>query len=239
MRKGRRLLAFVLVLAMALTGLPGSARIVHAEEITLESISMEVGETHFIGGYEYNVRSCSTSDDSVATVKVAEYADGGDANMGKLMIAAVGEGSAAITFSTYSGDNYTINVTISGDDSGDIPVESISVTPTEAEVEIGQTVALTAEVLPENAGNKSVTWSSDDEQVAVVENGVVTGVSEGTANITATTEDGQKTASAVVTVKKAADPVAVTGIFLDPTELSIEVGAAGKLTAVVEPCDSP
>ena len=73
-----------------------------------------------------------------------------------------------------------------------------------AEVEVGKTVTLTATVAPENATNKNVTWESSDETIATVEDGVVTGVAEGTANITVTTEDRNKTATCVVTVKAAA-----------------------------------
>lgn len=53
---------------------------------------------------------------------------------------------------------------------------------------------------PSNASNKGVTWSSDDESVATVSDGVITSVSAGTANITVTTVDGGKTATCEVTV---------------------------------------
>ena len=59
---------------------------------------------------------------------------------------------------------------------------------------------LTATVSPDNAQNKNVTWTSDNENVAVVKNGEVTAMAEGTATITVITEDGQFTASCKVTV---------------------------------------
>lgn len=55
-----------------------------------------------------------------------------------------------------------------------------------------------ATVIPPNATDKTVTWSSDDEDVATVANGVVTGVSAGTATITATASG--KTATCEITV---------------------------------------
>ena len=66
----------------------------------------------------------------------------------------------------------------------------------------GATVQLTATVLPENASNKNVTWSSSNESVATVSSeGVVTAVASGTATITATTADGtNKSATCAVTV---------------------------------------
>ncbi len=80
------------------------------------------------------------------------------------------------------------------------PVTGVSLDKTEATLKIGKTLTLTATVAPANAGNKNVTWSSDREGVAIVENGVVTAVAEGTANITVTTEDGNYTATCAVTV---------------------------------------
>lgn len=69
------------------------------------------------------------------------------------------------------------------------------------EMEIGEKVTVTANVEPENAGNKTVIWTSDKPEVATVENGVITAVSEGEAKITAATEDGNYTAEFTVNVK--------------------------------------
>lgn len=84
-----------------------------------------------------------------------------------------------------------------------ISVTGITVTPTTATVKAGSTTTLTATVAPANATNKSVTWTSNNESAATVANGVVTGVAEGTATITATTVDGSFTANCTVTVKSA------------------------------------
>jgi uncharacterized protein YjdB len=73
----------------------------------------------------------------------------------------------------------------------------------------GDTGNLTATVAPANATNKNVTWTSDDESIATVADGVVTPVIVGTADITVTTEDGEFTATCLVTVEAA--PVEVTG----------------------------
>jgi len=82
-----------------------------------------------------------------------------------------------------------------------VAVESISLDKSSATVEAGKTVQLTATILPKNATNKNVTWSSNDKTIATVNsNGKVKGVAEGTAVITAKTEDGAKTAACEVTV---------------------------------------
>ena len=68
---------------------------------------------------------------------------------------------------------------------------------------VKKTASLTATVAPSDATNKTVTWSSSDENVATVSNGTVTAVGVGTATITVTTVDGAKTATCTVTVGKA------------------------------------
>lgn len=81
---------------------------------------------------------------------------------------------------------------------------SVSVSPSTASIEAGETVQLTETVLPSNATDKSVTWSSNNTSVATVSSsGLVTGVSAGSATITVTTVDGGKTATCAVTVTPA------------------------------------
>lgn len=71
----------------------------------------------------------------------------------------------------------------------------------------GETLQLTATVTPENAANKNLHWTSSDPKVATVdENGLVTAVSNGTAVITVTTEDGSYTATCKITVNIPAKP---------------------------------
>lgn len=82
-----------------------------------------------------------------------------------------------------------------------VAVTGVSITESNQELEIGQTIQLTAVVEPEDAPNKNLSWSSRDEAVATVsETGLVTAVAAGTAEITVTTEDGSKTDSITVTV---------------------------------------
>ena len=85
-----------------------------------------------------------------------------------------------------------------------VAVTGVTVAPTTATVKVGKTVALTATVSPALATNTNVSWESDDTDVATVEDGVVTGVADGTAHITVTTEDGLYTATTTITVEAAA-----------------------------------
>ena len=82
-----------------------------------------------------------------------------------------------------------------------IPVTGVSLDESNITLDVGGSQTLTATVTPEDATNKKVCWSSDNEAVATVsEDGVVTAVAGGTAVITATTHDGLFTASCTVTV---------------------------------------
>lgn len=88
---------------------------------------------------------------------------------------------------------------------GSNAVSGVTVSPEVLSITDISSSQLTATVLPSGASNKTVTWSSSDENVATVsENGLVTGVAVGNATITVTTVDGGKTATCAVTVTSSA-----------------------------------
>ena len=134
-----------------------------------------------------------SSDEKVATV---------DEN-GK--VTAVGNGTATITATSVSGSyTATVSVTVK------IPVEIQKLT-IEAEKEtltkIGESTELKVKIEPENADLQKLIWKSDNEKVVTTdENGKVTAVGNGTAEITVTTEDGKITASIMITVKVPDEP---------------------------------
>lgn len=114
------------------------------------------------------------------------------------------------------------------------PVTGVSLDKTTLSLETGKTATLKATVAPTDATNKGLNWASDNEKVATVDSkGVVAAVAPGTANIKVGTKDGNKSAQTKVTVKDPA--VAVTGVKLDKTELSVEEGATAQLKATVAP----
>ena len=133
-----------------------------------------------------------------------------------------------ITWSTGGGVSYSDYCTTVA---AAVPVTSVSVDAT-ASVYVGETTTLTATVLPDNATNKNVTWESDDETIATVdESGVVTGVAAGEAIITVTSvADNTKTATCAVTVT----PVAVTGVSVDASA-TVKIGKTVTLTPTISP----
>ena len=116
-----------------------------------------------------------------------------------------------------------------------VPVESVSLDKTEYTFNtIGNTLILKATVLPADATDKSVSWTSDKEAVATVEaDGKVTAKGNGTANITIKTKDQGKTATCVITVAQW-----VTGISLDKTSITLNEGQEQILIPTVNPSNA-
>ena len=121
-----------------------------------------------------------------------------------------------------------------------VDVTGVSLNKTTTSIQVGASEQLTATIEPNNATNKAVNWSSNPTSVATVDNsGNVTAVAEGTATITVTTQDGNKTATCTVTVTPASsDPVAVTGVSLNKTSTTLTVGGSETLTASVQPSNA-
>lgn len=102
---------------------------------------------------------------------------------------------------------------------GPVSATGVTLNRRSASVKQGRSITLTATVEPSDAANRNVRWSSSDESVATVNNGVVTGVAPGNAKITVTTEDGKHTASCTVTVTTFLPPVMLYD-FNDATDVS-------------------
>lgn len=123
-----------------------------------------------------------------------------------------------------------------------VPVTSVTINSGDFSLQEGASKKLAATVLPANATNPSVTWTSSDTAVATVAaDGAVRGIKSGIAKITATA-DG-KSASVTVTVTKGDDPtpvvpvesVAISGTGVSGNRATINVGAGLNLAATVMP----
>lgn len=118
-----------------------------------------------------------------------------------------------------------------------IPVTGITLDKSEVTLEEGEMEVLKATIEPIGASDPTVIWASSDETVAIVSGGVVKALAEGTATITATTQDGGFTASCTVTVtppyagytvKMPADTTsAIGGTVRIPVVISNEDGKTG------------
>lgn len=113
-------------------------------------------------------------------------------------------------------------------------VSSVSIVGGNHSVDVGKSVKLNANVLPDDATDKSVTWSIDKTDVATIDNnGNVTGIAPGTATVTVTTTDSGKTAKCTITVNQP-----VESVSLNKTTLSLKEGESETLTAQATPSDA-
>ncbi len=166
----------------------------------------------------------TSSDETVATVD----------ETGKVTTLAAGTATITLTLKDGSENPKTASAEVVVDPY--IHAESVTLDQTLLELEAGDTVQLIATVLPEDAMNKNVTWTSDAESFATVdENGLVTAITPGTAVITVTTEDGGYTATCEVLIET---PVVPETITLDVTEAELDIGDELQLTATVLPEDA-
>ncbi len=146
------------------------------------------------------------------------------------MITAIAAGTATITATATdeSGITATCKVTVLQH------VESITLHTTSGSIYVGQAKYLRATILPENASNKNVVWSSTNEAVATVDQtGLVSAHKAGQTQIVATTEEGGLTAACDVTVNQY-----VTEIALDAVTATLYTNETLQLNATVAPNDA-
>ena len=183
-------------------------------KIDIETLEIIEGET---GTIKVTVEPADATNKTVnwttSNAEVATVADG--------VVTAVAPGTATIIATTADGGKTaTCAVTVSPKP---IPVEGVSVEVETLEVVEGETAAVVVKITPEDATVKDVTFSSSDETVATVdENGNITAVGPGTATITITTVDGEKTATCEVTVTPKVVPV--EGIAFTKEQVSVVEG---------------
>ena len=162
-------------------------------------------------------KSVTWSSDDEAVAKVG-------ATTGKVTAEGVGEATITVTTAN-GGKKATCKITVH------VPVESITLDKESATLFIGNTLTLTATVTPDTATDKSITWTSDNEAVAIVDtNGIVSAKSVGTAAIKA--KAGEQSDTCTITVKQ---EVAATGVEILNAPETLDYGTYLKLEAKVIP----
>ena len=120
-----------------------------------------------------------------------------------------------------------------------IRATGVSLNKSTLTLNVGGTNTLIATVLPSNATNKSVTWSTNNRSVASVNNGTVTAHAKGQATITVTTTDGGYTDSCLVTVSEATTTTSVTGVTLNNDTLTMnKIGGTQTLGYTITPSNA-
>ena len=195
--------------------------------IAVTSVSLNKTELSLTKGQSETLVATIKPDDATDKTVSWSSSNTGVATVEDGKVTAVGGGEAAIT--AKAGEfEATCHITVT------VPVTSISLDKTTMTIEEGTTASLTATVQPNDASDKSVEWSSSDESVAMVENGTVTAVKEGSATIMA--RAGDKTAECKVTVSKKV--IIVTSVELNKSTLELKKGESEILSATVTPDDA-
>ena len=134
-----------------------------------------------------------------ATYPILNYVSGDDriATVDETgLVTAISAGNTSITITAHNGQQATTAVAV------EIPVTEVTLDQTTMTVYPGDTAALTASIMPEDATRQDLTWESSAPEVAIVdETGTITAFKQGEATITATTDNGKK-ASCIVTVSR-------------------------------------
>lgn len=141
--------------------------------------------------------------------------------------------STSLTISSASGNQfYLYGITLTLGSSTPVAATGVNVTPNTLSLGQGTTGQLTASVLPNNATNKAVTWSTSDAGIATVNQGVVTAVAIGSATITVTTIDGAFSATSVITVTAMAMNEYYVPSMVDSNFDLQDLQKAGELNAI-------
>ena len=138
---------------------------------------------------------------------------------------------ALLTVPAGSEATYAASPVWSGFNQADVEATGVTLSQTTATLTVDDNLTLTATVAPDNATDKTVTWSSSAPTIASVDaSGKVTALAVGTTTITATTTNG-KTATCTVEVK----PIEAESVSLSQTIAAIKIGESVTLTATVAP----
>ena len=190
-----------------------------AEGTTLDIIIGESKQLNIKYYPEYlDAPNCTWSSSNSSVVEI-------DAYTGKYTAKSVGKSTITVTAIDLS-LNAQCEITVN-------PIEttSITISPKDKEMNIGEELILTVTFTPENATYKDIEWSSSDSNIATVDNnGKVKAIKEGECSIYAKTKD-EKTAECKIVVK----PIEVESISLDINEKTLEEGEEFTLTATITP----
>ena len=163
------------------------------DRVSITGITVDPASKEILMGGQFTVTATvipsNTDDDKTVTwttsdSKVATVRDG--------VVTAVSKGTASITASA-GGKSASCAVTVTV-----VEVSGISLDKSEATLFLGETLTLKASVTPDDAFDKTITWTTSDESIATVDDGVVYPVAKGNATITA--KAGDKTAVCLVSV---------------------------------------
>ena len=208
---------------------------VEAKKIPVTGVTLDKTEAELVEGESITLTATIAPED--ATDKTVSWVSS-DEEIAKVdsegKVSAIAPGTADITVTTTDGEKkavFALTVVAKV-----VPVESIAIDKETLELVEGDSATLTATVSPDNASDKTYAWTSSNPDVATVaEDGTVTAIAPGNTTITATSNDGGKTASCEVSVAKRVIPVESVTLS---GETSVTAGDTVTFTYTITPSDA-
>lgn len=211
--------------------LPNSECTVTTERALVESITLEPTSLVLVEGNSQQLTATvlptfastkdiewSSSAPDIATVSATG------------LVTALKSGNCVITAAAVDGSGVTATCPVTVTEN---PVTSVTLNRSTATLKATETVQLSGSVLPANASNKNLVWTTSDENIATVsESGLVTAVAVGEVTITATS---QSTPDISATCRVSVVPTPVASITLSQTSVSLKATETVSLTATVAP----
>ncbi|WP_455671950.1 Ig-like domain-containing protein [Phocaeicola sp.] len=193
-------------------------------ELTPKEKTLNVGET-------FTITSKITPENATNAKINWKSSDTKVAKVDKGVVTATGVGSCKITATTEDGGHTgECNVTVNS-----IEVSEIKLNHDNKTIEVDESFVLSATILPDNATDKTINWTSSDTSIATIKtDGTVTGIKEGNCTITATDKSGNHKAECQLTVK----PISVKGITLNDATIKLEMGEQKQLTYAITPTNA-
>ena len=200
--------------------------------ITQDNLNMTVGESTTLTATVYPADAVNKlvhwSPDKKGVVDVVVFGE----NNSQATITAIGAGTCHVTAVVSANVEAICTVTVTGGTNPTVNPTSISLSPTSLNMKVNETEALVATILPENATNKEVTWSTNSDVVEITPNAAdsrkasVKALKEGSATVSAACGNGLVATCAVTVAKD--EPVSITDAL---------VGVTLKYKAFVGPTD--
>ena len=236
-----------------------NGKVIAKSTITIENVPTPTSTPMVIESLSFNEENISVkkgdSLNLVVTVKPSELSSSkltwksSDSSIVSVdengVITGLKEGTVTITVTSSNGKSATCKVTVTTDS---IDVEKIVLNPTEMNLKVGSTSQITSKVLPENATNRELVWTSSDNSVLSVDDkGIVKGLKAGTAIVTVKTKDGKVVATVNVTIenipsptptqKPTSTPMVIESLSFNEENVSVKKGNSLNLVVEVKPSE--
>ena len=219
----RRIALLLIIILPAFFSCTEKEQEIRVESVTISmpSAELEIGKTLQLSatvtptGATNKDITWSSSNPSVASISAAG------------LVTALSEGTTTITAAA-DGKKGECKVSVV---KAAIAVTEVKLDKTELTLYEGEEETLTTTVLPDDATDKTIVWTSSDNSIATIESGKVKAVKKGEATITA--KAGDKTAEAKIVVL-----TPISGISLNKDKLTLYIGETETLTATLTPAEA-